>query len=133
MYSSASELRALRTVAQLEPGVKLLEQRLADLAEALGQRDADAIEEAAANLQRALAGSIAAFQTAARDGGGVPPELRRRLILAGGQVATLREAVARATRSLDRAIDVLLPGNTVQGLYGAAGGSVRQSQGGLLA
>ena len=31
------------------------------------------------------------------------------------------------------AIDVLLPGNTVQGLYGSAGGSVRQSQGSLLA
>jgi plasmid stabilization system protein ParE len=133
MISSAEELRALRTVARLEPSVSLLEQRLADLAASLGQRDAEAIDEAAANLQRALAGSIAEFQRAARDGGGIPPQLRQRLILAGGQVATLREAVARATRSLDRAIDVLLPGNTVQGLYGAAGGSVRQSQGSLLA
>ena len=133
MISSPEELRALRTVARLEPSVSLLEQRLADLATSLGQRDAEAIDEAAANLQRALASSISEFQRAAREGGGIPPQLRQRLILAGGQVATLREAVARATRSLDRAIDVLLPGNTVQGLYGSAGGSVRQSQGSLLA
>ena len=95
MISSAEELRALRTVARLEPSVSLLEQRLADLAASLGQRDAEAIDEAAANLQRALASSISEFQRAAREGGGIPPQLRQRLILAGGQVATLREAVAQ--------------------------------------
>ena len=35
--------------------------------------------------------------------------LRQRLALAGGQVAAQREALARATASLDRAIDVLIP------------------------
>ncbi len=132
MISSAPEVRALHNVALLEPGVTLLEHRLAELSASIGQRDADGIERSAAALQRALASSIADFQRAARQGG-VPPALRQRLILAGGQVATLREVVARAACSLDRAIDVLLPESTVLGVYSASGGSLRQSQGGLLA
>lgn len=132
MITSASELRALNNVALLEPSVKLLEQRLSELASAITGRDADVIEGAAGALHKALASSIAEFQRAARNGG-VPPQLRHRLILAGGQVATLREVMARATASLDRAIDALLPQNTVGAVYGAYGGSVRQSQGALLA
>lgn len=132
MISSAPEVRALQNVAMLEPSVALLEQRLSELAASITGRDANAIEAAAHALQRALASSIADFQRAARMGG-VPPQLRQRLILAGGQVATLREVMARATASLDRAIDVLLPEHTVRAVYGAWGGSVRQSQGGLLA
>lgn len=132
MITSASELRALHNVALLEPSVKLLEQRLSELATAITGRDADAIEGASGALQKALSMSITEFQRAARNGG-VPPQLRQRLILAGGQVATLREVMARATASLDRAIDVLLPHNTVGAIYGAYGASVRQSQGALLA
>lgn len=132
MITSATEIRALNNVALLEPSVTLLEQRLADLAAAITERDADTIETASTALQRALSTSIHDFQRAARQGG-VPPQLRQRLILAGGQVATLREVMARATASLDRAIDVLLPQNTVGAIYGAYGSSVRQSQGALLA
>lgn len=132
MITSATEIRALNNVALLEPSVTLLEQRLAELATAITERNADTIEGASNALQRALSSSIADFQRVARNGG-VPPQLRRRLILAGGQVATLREVLARATASLDRAIDVLLPQNTVGAIYGAYGASVRQSQGSLLA
>jgi uncharacterized protein YfaQ (DUF2300 family) len=132
MITSAPEVRALQNVAMLEPSITLLEQRLSELAAAITGRDAGTIEGAAQSLQRALASSLADFQRAAREGG-VPPQLRQRLILAGGQVATLREVMARATASLDRAIDVLLPEHTVHAVYGSWGGSVRQSQGGLIA
>lgn len=132
MITSATEIRALDNVALLEPSVKLLEQRLAELATAITERKTDTIEAASNALQRALTSSLADFQRVAHNGG-VPPQLRQRLILAGGQVATLREVMARATASLDRAIDLLLPQNTVGAVYGAYGASVRQSQGSLLA
>jgi hypothetical protein len=45
---------------------------------------------------------------------------------AGGRVAAQRESLARATAALDRAIDVLMPGEP-SGLYGASGKSERKS------
>ncbi len=66
------------------------------------------VDRAAAELHRALAAAVDHFSRAARSGG-VPPALRQRLALASGQVAAQREALARATASLDRAIDVLMP------------------------
>lgn len=131
MMSSANEVRALQNVAQLEPAVAQLEQRLAELAGAITRKDADAIEAAAAALHKALASAIQDFQRAARDGG-VPPQLRQRLILASGQVASLREAMARATASLDRALDALLPGHTAP-VYGQQGQALRQAYGGAQA
>ena len=47
-------------------------------------------------------------------------ELRRRLALAGAQVAAQRDALARATAALDRAIDVLMP-SPGTALYSAGG------------
>ena len=66
----------------------------------------------------------------------MPQVLRHRLALAGGQVAAQREALARATASLDRAIEVLIPAaaDTPAPFYGAAGQPTRSnSRGGLLA
>jgi len=85
-------------------------------------------------LQAALAAAVGDFSLAARTGG-VPPVLRQRLALAGGQVAAQREALARATASLDRAIDVLIPRLSSAGLYSSAGGADRSATpgGGLLA
>ena len=57
-----------------------------------------------------------------------PPLLRRRLALASGLVAAQRDAVARATSVLDRAIDLLLPAPgqmSASPVYGAHGGGVR--------
>jgi hypothetical protein len=51
--------------------------------------------------------------------------------LAGGQVAAQREALARATASLDRAIDVLMP-NERAGLYSALGTAQRNLRGGMI-
>jgi hypothetical protein len=109
MLTSAVELNALQRIADLETPLVAVEDRLAALGTALYRNDAAAIESEAAELHRALAAAVSHFSRAAREGG-VPPPLRQRLALAGGQVAAQREALARATAALDRAIDVLLPG-----------------------
>lgn len=106
-----------------------------ELGLALRQRDAAAVDRVASELHAALAAAVNHFAHAAKHGG-VPPVLRHRLAMAGGQVAAQREALARATASLDRAIDVLIPGplDAHAQLYGAAGSTARTNpRGGLLA
>jgi hypothetical protein len=125
MLTSAQELQALHRVAELEPPLAAVEARLAALGAALHRNDAAAIESEAAELHRALAAAIAHFSRAARDGG-VPPPLRQRLAVAGGQVAAQRQALVRATAALDRAIDVLLPGLGGQG-YAPSGAADRSA------
>ncbi|MFD2450674.1 hypothetical protein [Ideonella paludis] len=56
------------------------------------------------------------------------------MAVTGGQVAAQREAVARATSALDRAIDILIPDMAAarQGpMYSAQGLSMRANSGGL--
>jgi uncharacterized coiled-coil protein SlyX len=132
MLSTAAELSALQRVADLETPLAAVEDRLAALGAALVQNNAQAIETEATELHRALAAAIQHFSRAAREGV-VPPPLRQRLALASGQVAAQREALARATAALDRAIDVLLPG--MGGSVYIASGSTDRSghSGGLLA
>jgi uncharacterized protein YfaQ (DUF2300 family) len=121
MITTRSEQHALAQTCELESSVAQVEQRLADLAESLRQRDARAVETQANELHRALAFAVQRFMHAARHGG-VPEPMRRRLARASAQVASQREALARATAALDRAIDVLMP-DTAPGamLYGARG------------
>jgi ABC-type transporter Mla subunit MlaD len=132
MMSAPDEHRALQRAAELEPPLAAVETRLSALALALNQQDIDAVDRAASELHAALAAAVDHFGRAARSGG-VPPVLRQRLAVAGGQVAAQREALARATASLDRAIDVLLPRQLPSGLYSALGGADRlPGQGGSL-
>ncbi|MEK8047705.1 hypothetical protein [Ideonella margarita] len=134
MLSSSPEQAAVRETAELETCLGQVELHLAALGTALKQQDPAATEQAASDLHRALAAAVDRFSSAARHGG-VPPTLRRRLAMTGGQVAAQREAVARATTALDRAIDVLLPDAQAgrPGLYGAQGQAYRPpSQGGVL-
>jgi hypothetical protein len=104
---------------ELEAVLQRVEQHLDDLQTALGTRDMRCIELHAGELQRALAQAVERFRHAARRGG-TPLELRRRLALAGAQVAAQRDALARATAALDRAIDVLMP-SSASAVYSAAG------------
>ena len=97
----------------LEQPLQTVELRLSELGQALHQRDAAAVDRVASELHMALAAAVNHFAQAAQ-AGGVPAPLRHRLALAGGQVAAQREALARATASLDRAIDVLIPGQTLR-------------------
>lgn len=133
MITSTDESRALHRAAALEAPLAAVEDGLNALSVALHRQDAPAVERVAAELHCALAAAVDHFGRAARSGG-VPPTLRRRLALAGGQVAAQREALARATASLDRAIDVLLPRLPAQpALYSAGGSTPRSaSQGGSL-
>lgn len=134
MLHSASELQALQRAAALEQPLQAVEQHLHALGLALHQQDSAAVDEAASQLHLALAAAVDHFGRAARNGG-VPAPLRLRLAQASGQVAAQREALARATASLDRAIDVLIPSLAPQALYSAQGPDARQSRpgGGLLA
>lgn len=131
MFTSPEEMQALQRVAELEPPLSALEDRLAGLAQALCSNDAQAIDARADELHRALALAIGQFAQAARSGG-VPGALRQRLALAGGRVAAQREALARATASLDRAIDVLLPAGPTPPIYDAGGGAGRPLHSGQL-
>ena len=131
MFTSPEEMQALQRVADLEPPLSVLEGCLDGLAQALCNNDAMAIESQASELHRALARAVDHFSRAARQGG-VPGVLRRRLAQASGQVAAQREALARATAALDRAIDVLLPDHAGHGMYGAAGTAERNARSGQL-
>lgn len=132
MLTSAEEMQALQRLAELEPPLTALEDSLAALGHALCSNDAAAIEQQAGELHRALARAVAQFAHAAR-AGSVPRVLRQRLALASGRVAAQREALARATASLDRAIDVLLPSEPAgNGIYSAAGHGLRPIESGRL-
>jgi len=124
MLTTTIEVQALKRATELEAPLASVEDRLAALGSALCRNDGAAIESEAAQLHRALADAVHHFSRAAREGG-VPPPLRQRLAIAGGQVAAQREALARATAALDRAIDVLLPG--LPGSVYASGGSAERA------
>ncbi|MCW5612302.1 MAG: hypothetical protein KIS83_16740 [Rubrivivax sp.] len=132
MIVSAEEQRALAMTAEraelLEAPLRAVEDQLTALGVALHRQDAAAVEQVAAELHAALAAAVDHFTRAAKSGG-VPSPLRQRLALAGGQVAAQREALARATASLDRAIDVLIPRLAATGVYSPAGATERHSNG----
>ena len=108
--------------AGLEPLVAHVELRLGALADSLRERDVQAIELQAQELHRALARAVECFMHAARNGG-VPAPMRLRLARASAQLARQREALSRATAALDRAIDVLMPGESASAarVYTASG------------
>jgi hypothetical protein len=124
-------LPAVPTPADLDAAVGAVEQRLAALAGSLRLRDPQATEADAVSLQHALAQAIDDFVAASREGG-VPWPLRQRLARAGAQVALQREALARATAALDRAIDALMPDAAPRTLYSAQGLPQAPSPGGSM-
>ncbi len=105
---------------ELETVLQRIEQHQDDLQSALGARDMPCIELHAGELQRALSQAIERFRRAAR-ARATPLDLRRRLALAGAQVTAQRDALARATAALDRAIDALLPSSSGAAVYSAPG------------
>ena len=113
----------------LEPSISAVEARLGALAHAMAERDSRGIENAASDLQRALATALDSFGRAARSGG-VPPMLRRRLVRASGQVAAQRETLARATAALDRALEGLIPREAM--VYDARGAAALATQRGSV-
>ena len=116
-------LEAAADSTGLEARLSAVESRLAALGNALRARDPAGIDVHAAELHRALASAVSQFSDAAKNGP-LPPALRHRLASASGQVAAQRESLARATAALDRAIEVLLPCDSVP-LYSALGSTER--------
>ena len=117
---------------ELEPLVANVEQRLGALTDSLRERDIPAIEQQAHELHRALASAVESFMHRARHGG-VPEPMRLRLAHASAQLARQREAMARATAALDRAIDVLMPGAVPNSkVYTASGLTPSQHRGSSL-
>lgn len=136
MLHSPAELAALQAETgqrtDLDTLVTAVEQRLGALTDALRDRNAPSIELHATELHRDLARAVEAFMHAARHGG-VPDPMRLRLARAGAQVARQREALARATAALDRAIDVLMPPPAPHAsVYGASGRPEGLLRGGSL-
>jgi len=132
MMTPSEERQAPWPATELESPLLTVERQLSALGVALRDQDAAAVDRAAAELPAALARAVNDFSRAARSGG-VPPALRQRLALAGGQVAAQRDALARATASLDRAIDVLIPDLATARLYSETGATERAvGQGGSL-
>lgn len=133
MITTPEERRAVMQAADLERPLKGVEDCLTALGVALHRQDAQAVDRVAADLHTALAAAVDHFTRAARNGG-VPAVLRQRLAHASGQVAAQREALARATASLDRAMDVLMPRTPAVGnsLYTAAGSNDRAPGSGSL-
>lgn len=130
MMFSPREVSALQETTDLEPPLAAVEAHLMALGLALRDRDPAAIDVEAAELHRCLATAVEHFGRAARSGQ-VPVSLRQRLAVASGQVAAHREALARATASLDRAIDVLLPTHAAS-VYGASGAADRPPSAGEM-
>jgi hypothetical protein len=128
MITTPQERHAVQQAAELERPLQAVEQALGALNLALQQQDAAGVDRVAADLHAALAAAVDHFARAARNGG-VPLQLRQRLAAASGQVAAQREALARATASLDRAMDVLMPrtASAAAGLYGAHGAADRHA------
>jgi hypothetical protein len=120
------------STSPLEEAVATIESRLAALGMALRDRDALAIDASAQALQRAFTSAIHRFTAAARDAGGIPLPLRRRLAIARGRVAAQRETLARANAALDRAMNVLLPPDWPAPAYAADGARARQSTTGAI-
>lgn len=108
----------------LESRLRDLERCLHAMGQALSGQTAGAVESAAAELHATLSAAVAHFVRNAGKAGMTAP-LRQRLALAGAQVAAQREALARATASMDRAIDVLIPRAAPSSLYSASGGAER--------
>lgn len=100
----------------LESALQAVEAELSGLGQALCDRETPRIDLHSRELHAALAHAMDIFTHAARRGG-LPRELRQRLMNASGEVAAQREALARATAALDRAMDVLLPRDP-QPVYG---------------
>ena len=115
-------MRPTPAQVDLEAPVRQVELHLEELHQALQMEDPLALEVAASSLHRSLTGAVEHFRAAAQQGI-LPSPLRHRLALASARVAAQRQALARATASLDRAIDVLLPERA--STYGSSGWASR--------
>jgi hypothetical protein len=105
--------------ADLDESLQRLEQHLDDLQAGLGARDLPAIELHAGALHSTLSQVAVRLAHAAR-GGQASHSLQGRLGVASVRVAAQRDALARATAVLERAMHLLMP-IADPALYSASG------------
>lgn len=116
----------------LDALVAAIESRLDALAGAMQQRDAQAIETHAQELQRALAAALTRLSHDP-ERAAVPRELQQRIARAGARVAQQREQVARASGGVERELTVLVPAAAPGAVYGQGGQTARTARGGFAA
>lgn len=110
--------------AAIDAALRQLDARLHVLGEALRVQSADTVAREAAALQRAL---VALRRSLHGDGRArsqpVPASLALRLAAArtAGQIAAQREAVARRSAAVARALDLLLPPTVPRVAYSVNG------------
>ena len=114
---------------EIDAALQQLDARLQALGEALRLHHADTVASEAAALQRALA---ALRRSLRDDGGALAPPLRSRAARAAGQIAAQREAVARRSAAIGRALDLLLPPTVARVAYSVAGLNERGAHPGAL-
>ena len=123
-------IRGPEAQPEVEASLADVELRLASLGDALRARDSLAIENHAHELHGALIRAVDHFARAARSGP-LPPELRSRLVQANSAVTVQRQSLARAMAALDRAMDVLMPGDQLRP-YSPLGTADRSTRHGVI-
>ena len=129
MLTTEQSGRAVLSSNQLEGPMRAVEEHLAALGQVLHSPNAEEVDQQTDAVHAALSAAFEHFSLAARTGG-VPRDLRLRLIRAGGQLAAHREALARANTAVDRALDILLPpppNARAQSVYGHNGQNLRNA------
>lgn len=115
--------------AELDAALQQLDARLQALSEALRAQHADTVALEAAALQRALATLRRSLRD---DGSALTAALRARAARAAGQITAQREAVARRSAAIGRALDLLLPPTATRVAYSVAGLNERGARPGAL-
>lgn len=101
----------------LADALAAIELQLLALTGSLQARDAQGVEASAQRLATAVEASAPLLRAA----GALPPGTNDRITQAMGRVTAQREALARATASVERAMAVLWPAGSDPAVYSASG------------
>jgi hypothetical protein len=115
--SNTAAIMAAPGRAPLADALAAIELQLLALTGSLQARDAQGVEASAQHLAAAVEASAPLLRAA----GALPPGTNERITHAMGRVAAQREALARATASVERAMAVLWPAGPAPATYSASG------------
>jgi hypothetical protein len=94
--------------AGLASALAAVEDAVAALGDTFVRNDADALAAAADHLQASLRAAMTEFAQVARRGT-MSAETRQRFAKVAGRVTAQREALFRATATVDQALEILIP------------------------
>jgi hypothetical protein len=107
-----------------DPLISELEAALAGVHQALVERDSLALELHSGAVQQRMSRLLALARQ-----GQLKPAARQRLAQASALLAAQRVSLSRASSALDRALDILMPAESI-GLYGQAGKTLKRRSSG---